>query len=84
MTFVESLQANQDKLIVLVGAYMEALTDALENPKPSYSIDGRSISWAEFRSGLLDDIAKLNEQINSLTDQISAQSPYLVTTRQVV
>ncbi|HEY1191550.1 MAG TPA: hypothetical protein VGE74_28215 [Gemmata sp.] len=46
----------------LQAAYASAcakLADALANPQPSYSEKGRSVSWDEYRAGLLKQIQDL-------------------------
>lgn len=44
-------------------AYLTEL--AAGNVKPSYSIDGQSVSWNEYRHSLLDSIERLNGLIGA-------------------
>lgn len=38
------------------------LAETLANPKPSYSIDGQSVSWAEYQKMLQETIRWADEQ----------------------
>ena len=40
-----------------------ALLAATVSPKPSYSIDGQSVSWAEYLKMLMDGIEYMNKLI---------------------
>jgi len=42
--------------------------EATANPKPSYSIDGQSVSHESFLRSLLDQIEKLREQLRANGD----------------
>lgn len=64
-TAVENLQAALD----LAAAKIK---EAWENPKPNYSLDGESYSWADY-------LAMLNKQYQvTLGNLILAQGPYEV------
>jgi hypothetical protein len=39
---------------------LAALATESANPKPSYSVDGQTVSWTEWRAGILKQIADLN------------------------
>jgi hypothetical protein len=39
------------------------LAEITANPKPSYSIDGQSVSWESYFSMLTDKLEKLNQLI---------------------
>lgn len=39
---------------------LAALATESANPKPSYSVDGQSVSWTEWRAGILKQIADLD------------------------
>lgn len=54
---------------------MTALATESANPKPSYSIGNRSVSWDDWRSKMIDDIDKLSELIVKL-------DPFFIVTRQ--
>ena len=43
---------------------IERLTELTTDPKPTYSIDGQSVSWGEYLKQLQDLIAWCNAQIN--------------------
>ena len=70
MTLVTDLTTIRDNLIA-------ELTTESASPRPNYSIDGRSVSWNDYRISLLEQIKDLTEQINDL-------SPYIIRTRIVV
>lgn len=61
--YLNALKVSRDQLAA-------TLQDITSNPSPSYSLDGESISWAEYKTGLINDIEKLNQLI------LVAQSPY--------
>lgn len=57
-------------------AYIDDLTTARDNfaaklaevsaaPKPTYSIDGQSVSWTEYYKFLSEQVERLNVQINN-------------------
>jgi hypothetical protein len=65
-----------------MATYLENLTTARDNvaarlveitadKKPSYSIDGQSVSWSEY----FDTLTKQLDQLNKL---INAQNPYFI------
>jgi len=39
------------------------IVDLTENPKPSYNIDGQSISWGSYLKQLQDTVVFCNEQL---------------------
>ena len=84
MTLVQELQTIQNNLIASLGDVITLYNSVVADPKPNYTIDGRSISWSDYRKSLMDDIAELNKQIADLTKQISALSPYVISTKMVV
>jgi hypothetical protein len=47
--------------------YVSILEDISANPKPSYQVGDRAVSWNEYQKMLLDLIKGLNEQINALS-----------------
>lgn len=42
---------------------LTAISDVTANPKPSYDIDGQSVSHSEHLKTLLDSLAQINKQI---------------------
>lgn len=38
------------------------LSELLDNPKPSYSVDGQSVSWSEYQKMLQETIRWADEQ----------------------
>lgn len=57
MSDLSNLQTLKTNLIT-------ALNDAIASPKPTYSIDGQSISWGEYYRMLSEQIKVVNELIN--------------------
>lgn len=51
-----------------------AAISALTEDKPSYSVDGRSISWTEYQAFLVDKIEHLTKQIQALQGAIEIQT----------
>ena len=56
MTFLADLTTARDNLAA------ELATESA-NPRPDYSVSGRSVSWSQFRKSLVAEIAELNLQI---------------------
>ena len=56
-----NLQAIKSNWIVTLAN--EAAYQALHGAKPSYSVDGKSVSWDEYRSVMTEKIKALNELI---------------------
>lgn len=46
-------------------------TDAIASPKPSYSVDGQSVSWNEYVSALKDQIKETRIAIIALSGPCS-------------
>lgn len=57
-TYLENLATARDN-------FAAKLAEISASPKPSYSIDGQSVSWTEYYKFLSDQVDKVNEQINS-------------------
>ena len=67
-----------DTLTALYTAQNEAanqLAEILANPKPSYHVGNRSVSWNEYQT-------MLTQQIKDLQEVIISFSPYIQTIRQ--
>ena len=67
MTLKTDFETIRDNLIA-------ELTAESANPRPDYSIDGRAVSWNDYRQSLLDQILELQKQINIL-------APYKISVR---
>lgn len=63
-TYLENLTTSRDN----IAARIAEIT--AEN-KPSYSINGQAVSWAEYMDALVKQLEYLNKLIN-------AQSPYFI------
>lgn len=67
-TYLQNLQTAQANIAQLIA-------DITTNPKPTYSIDGESISWESYLSMLLDKQETLDKTIQR------AQSPFCQVSR---
>ena len=59
----------RESLIEARQCVAEQLAEALKNPKPSYNIDGQSVSWTKHYQFL-------SQQLNELRDQINDEEPF--------
>lgn len=66
--------SNASDLETIKSNLITALKTASANPKPNYSIDGQSVSWADY-------IKMLNDQITAVNLQINNETPYEYETR---
>lgn len=46
------------------------IAEAMTNPRPSYSIEGQSVSWSEYRKSLLEERERLRGLI------LAEEGPY--------
>ena len=53
------------------------LAEITLNPKPTYTVKGRTIDWASYMSNV-------REQIDALSKTINARQPWIVHTRQTL
>jgi hypothetical protein len=53
------------ELQTVLESLVSALAAAAANPKPSYSIDGQSVSWGEYLKMLQDGIKTVSELMTS-------------------
>ena len=67
---------NAETLTSMLNSAVAALKEAIENPKPSYSIDGQSVSWDAYRQSLNEQIAFLREQIKEAEDIVEEETYY--------
>lgn len=44
---------------------LATLASITANPKPTYSIDGQTVSWTEYQKFLLESIERINTLLNS-------------------
>jgi hypothetical protein len=51
---------------------LKTLTEITCQPKPSYSVNGQSISWTEYN-------AMLTKQVADLNDLIQQEQPFMMT-----
>jgi hypothetical protein len=67
MTYAEDLTTSRDNLA-------STLATESANPRPNYSVDGRSYSWDQYRSSLVQQIADLNQAIINANGGVEAQN----------
>jgi len=67
MAALDDLTAARDSLAAKIASVMA-------NPRPSYSVDGRSFSWTEYRASLLRELKDLQAAINMM-------DPYTIATQ---
>jgi hypothetical protein len=61
-----AMQAAQQSLVNALRSNAAALEQLYVNPRPNYSLDGRSYSWTELRKSLLEEQKSLLDQIQRL------------------
>jgi len=42
------------------------LAEITASPKPSYSIDGQSVSWTEYSNSLVQQLKEVNQQLQEI------------------
>jgi hypothetical protein len=67
MTDAERIAAIKTQTLALIA-------DLTENPKPSYSIDGQTVSWGEY-------LAQLQRTVEWCNDQLAAESPFEISSQ---
>jgi hypothetical protein len=70
--YLPNLVAIKGNLLATLAA--ETAYQAAYGPKPTYSLDGESYSWTEWRSAVLDKV----EQLGKL---IQLEQPFIITHR---
>jgi hypothetical protein len=61
-----ALMAAIDDLNTAINQVAATIKDITLNPKPDYSVNGQSVSWASYLSMLTDQITKLQQAQQSL------------------
>ncbi len=67
-------QVDINSLIASRSQIIANLASETLKPKPSYSIDGRSVDWVSWQQAQLDQIERLTKLINAL-------QPFIIGTR---
>ncbi len=62
MTYIDDLTTARDQAASLI-------KDITASPKPSYSVDGQTVSWTQY-------LAELTKQVKDLNYLITAGKPY--------
>lgn len=58
MAYIDDLKTARDNLAT-------AYKNATSSPKPNYSVDGQSVSWADYLRMLAEQLTAVNEAIAS-------------------
>jgi hypothetical protein len=53
-----------DDLTTARNNFASKLAEVSASPKPTYNIDGQSVSWTEYYRFLSEQVERLNKQIN--------------------
>ncbi|MBC8291475.1 MAG: hypothetical protein H8E37_14330 [Planctomycetes bacterium] len=59
------MPTNAEQLETIKANVLAILVDLTENPKPTYTIDGQKVAWAEYFKTLTDQLAVIDEQLTS-------------------
>jgi len=78
----DGIQAARDKATSTLNNALARLEEILASPKPSYTIEGQSVSWTEYQKMLVDIISGSTDTINKLK-QLQSQEPYEFVSRGV-
>lgn len=57
------------QLLAVRDGYLQALANDALNPVPSHTIDGISVSATEWRTAMLENIARINKLLNAFNPQ---------------
>lgn len=63
-----------DSLIQAQTNIATQLAAVTANPKPSYSIDGKTVSWTEYQAMLIQQLETLAEQIQTIGGPFEVRS----------
>jgi hypothetical protein len=69
MSYIEDLKTRRD----VVAAELAAMDSTKSGGKPSYSIDGQSVSHTEYKLGLYKELAELNKLISLLPYEVEVR-----------
>jgi len=58
--------AYEDELLVIRGQVLDRLTDLTANPKPTYTIDGRTFQWTEYQTMLFSQLRETNAALGGV------------------
>lgn len=68
--------SDADTIATIKTQALQAILDITASPKPTYSIDGQSVSWGEY-------LAQLQETVRWCDEQLNAVDPYEVETSAI-
>lgn len=60
------MPTNAEQLATIKTQTLAVIVTITANPKPSYNIDGQSISWGDYLKQLQDTVAFVDKQLASL------------------
>jgi hypothetical protein len=64
--------SEQEDLATIAENIRAILVEITANPKPSYSINGKSVSWESYKTSLMNDLRSLREMSNEDPFEISS------------
>ena len=68
------MATNAENIATIKANYLTELATESANPKVSYSIDGQSVSWNEYRASLLAAIKELDVMLAAAQGPVEAVS----------
>ena len=68
------MATNAENIATIKANYLTELATESANPKTSYSIDGQSVSWNEYRASLLAAIKELDVMLAAAQGPVEAVS----------
>lgn len=61
------MATDAENLLTIRSNLLAKLAEISADPKPSYSINGQSVSWDQHRQSLLNEVKMINEQLAAIT-----------------
>lgn len=77
------IQAIIDSKVALILTIIATITDITASPKPSYSIDGQSVSWESYLGRLVESQRVETECLKTLYQLMNVIEPYSFISRGV-
>lgn len=71
------MPTDAEQLATIKSNYLATLAAISADPKPSYNIDGQSVSWTEYQAMLMDKVKAINDLIND-------EGPFILNSRGII
>ena len=68
------MPTDAEQLATIKSQILQILVDITESPKPTYMIDGQTVSWTAYQRMLLDQLAQINAAL-------AAETPFEIHSR---